>query len=522
MGFPKESPMIRCRTPLVLTVLYLGLSQAVTTARAAEESKPVVLDAEALAARIDELIGARLAQDHIEQAPRCDDAAFLRRVYLDLAGCIPSILDVRDFLDDRRPDKRRVWVEELLAGKKPAAASSAYARHFAGLWRSWLLSRQPVEAQVRSRDLETWLAKSLAANAGFDRLVREVISQPGFTAAYPTPEAQAGATSRLFLGVKLECAQCHEDRSGGKWAQQEFWSYAAFFAAGPPPTAADAEGPTIRIAGKGKAVPARFLDGARPRWKTHVSPVVTLADWITSADNPYFARATVNRLWAYLLGTGFIEPLDGWTEQNPPSHPELLDLLAQQLAAHGFDLKYLIRAITASRTYQASSAAVADGKAMNPRLFARAAVRGLSPEQLFDSLAEATEFCDPVTRELTGPGREARNNFVIRFTEPGERPVDAATTVPEALYLMNSTFALGRTSLTENRALATIADAAGMSTARWIEKLYLLVLSRKPRPEETERLVKYVDRGGPTGDARQTLADVFWALLNSAEFRTNH
>jgi hypothetical protein len=149
-------------------------------------------------------------------------------------------------------------------------------------------------------------------------------------------------------------------------------------------------------------------------------------------------------------------------------------------------------------------------------------VRGLSAEQIFDSLADATEYHNPLNGELTTGGQAARTDFVIRFTTPGERPVDAITSVPEALWLMNSSFAVGRTSLTENRALATIADAARITTARRIEELYLLTLARRPRPEERDRLVKYVEAGGPRKDRRQALADVFWALLNSAEFRTNH
>jgi hypothetical protein len=506
-------------TCAALSVLLLGL--LATAARGAEKSAPVLMEPAALAVRIDELIGARLAKEGVESARTCDDATFIRRVYLDLSGCIPPSGDLRDFLDDTRADKRRLWVEEILTDRKPTDRPGTYARHFAARWRSWLLSRQPIEAQVQSKDLEDWLRGKLAANVGFDRLAREVLSQPGFTRAYQGPEALTGATARLFLGVKLECAQCHDDRSGGSWVHEEFWSYAAFFAPGPQPTSPDDEGPTIKISGKSKLVPARFLGGGKPVWKPGTSVAATFAEWMTGTDNPFFAKATVNRMWAYLLGTGLIEPIDGWNKDNPASNPELLDLMAQQFAAHNFDLKYLIRAIIASRTYQASSSVEVDKKDMNPQLFARAAVRGLSAEQIFDSLAEATEFNDPRTGELTRGGQATRNEFVIRFSGP-ERPVDAVTSVPDALFFMNSPFAMGRASLSENRALRTIADAEGMSTARRVESLYMLVLSRRPRSEERDRLVKFVDRGGPTGNSKQALADVCWALLNSAEFRTNH
>jgi hypothetical protein len=477
-----------------------------------EDPKPSVLDAKELATKIDEMIVARLERERLQQSPLCDDETFIRRAYLDLVGCIPNGLEMRDYLSDRRADKRRLLVDELLAGKRSTSQWNAYARHFAQLWRSWLLSRQPIEQQVQARDLEDWLEKRLASNDGLDRLTRGVIQQATYIAAYPSPEARAGATSRLFLGVKLECAQCHNDRSGGSWTVDEFWSFAAFFV----------DGRSIPIPGKNKMAAARFLGGAEPEWKTSAGPAGTLAEWITRPDNPYFAKAAVNRIWAYLLGTGFVEPLDGWNDSNQASHPELLDLMAEQFAAHNFDLKYLIRSIMASRTYQASSAALADEKAMDSRLFARAVVRGLSAEQLFDSLALATEFCNMETRLLDGTQTQARTEFVIRFTEPGERPIDASATVPEALFFMNSDFAIGRTSLAKNKTLATIADWKDSTTARRVEKLYLLVLSRHPRPEEAERMAKYVEDGGATKDKREALADVYWALLNSAEFRTNH
>jgi hypothetical protein len=256
-------------------------------------------------------------------------------------------------------------------------------------------------------------------------------------------------------------------------------------------------------------------------WDPNQSPSVTLADWITRPDNPYCAKAAVNRIWAYFMGTGFIEPLDGFNDNNPPSHPELLNLMAEQFVLHRFDLKYLVRAITASSTYQASSAPLAGDKAMNPRLFARAVVRGLTAAQLYDSLTETTRLRDPMPGELTPREQTLRNNFIISFADPGERPIAATTTVPEALHLMNNTVAMERTKLSQNRALATIVEA-NVSTPRRIDELYLLVLSRRPRSGERVRMVKYVDGGGPTEDPRDAVCDVYWALINSAEFRTNH
>jgi hypothetical protein len=494
-----------------------------------------LLDVEPLADRIDQLLAHRMAEKEIVPAPLSDDAEFIRRAYLDLAGCIPSIIDVRDFLDDTRPDKRRIWVDMLLEGKKPSRKPDAFVQHFANVWRSWILARVNNEnAGGLAAATETWLRDRLKANTPYDRLVREMIAAAPYNngSVSPSvffqinefkPENLAAATSRLFLGIKLECAQCHDDRSGGSWTQTEFWSFAAFFAGIDDQRGQASTKREIVIPHKKKAVRARFLDGVEPSWKDNDNPRAVLADWLVRADNPYFARAAVNRLWEYLFGTGLIDPVDEQGAHNPPSHPELLDELARQFAGHGFDLKYLLRSIVASRAYQRTSVGSHPGQD-DPRLFAGMTVRGLSAEQLFDSLAEATEFQDSspaYTNRFDMMNLSPRQKFLARFAHQ-DKPTEAPTSILQALYLMNSFFVAERTSLEQNRTLATIADSARTSTARRIETLFLVVLSRKPAATESKRFVEYVDRGGPSGDHRKALADVFWALLNSAEFRLNH
>src|SRR5262249_30835518 len=152
------------------------------------------------------------------------------------------------------------------------------------------------------------------------------------------------ATSRLFLGIKLECAQCHDDRSGGSWTQPQFWSFAAYFAGIDGQGGQASNKREIAIPHKKKTVRARFFDGIEPAWKDNDNPRAVLADWLVRADNPFFARAAVNRLWEYFFGTGLTDPVDEQGDHNPPSHPELLDEMARQFADHGFDLKYMIRA----------------------------------------------------------------------------------------------------------------------------------------------------------------------------------
>jgi hypothetical protein len=496
----------------------------------------------ALAAKIDERVAAAWAKD-VQPAALADDAEFFRRVHLDLAGRIPSVTEVRDFLDDDRPDKRRFWVDRILqADPDDSSYKDAYVNHFANVWRAWLMAQTNQQALFQQPGLEAWLWQRLKANVGYDQLVRDLLTQPvagnqGFNQAGASaaafyqanefkPENLAGSTARLFLGVKLECAQCH-NHPFAQWQRDQFWQYAAFFTDVPQrgrqgqPAPAGPRG-EIKIPGPDRVVKARFLDGKEPQWKD-AGTRPTLVEWMTAADNPFFARAIVNRMWAYLFGVSLAGKDEGSSDEDHAAHTELLDELARQLVAHKYDLKFLIRAITASQAYQRTSA-VSHPSQKDPRLFARMPLRGLSPEQLFDSLAEATEYRDstpanPQAAFFGGP-QSPRAQFLAKFAAQ-EQKTDYQTSILQALYLMNNEFVADRTSLQKNRTLATLAEQR-TSTARKVESLYLVALSRKPRPEEGERFVKYVDAGGAAGDPKKALADVFWVLLNSPEFLLNH
>lgn len=525
---------LHCSAICLLAALLFALTSFASAADLTPKDSGGLLNEEALAKRIDHHLAAQMAVKGVPPAELCDDATFLRRVYLDLSGCVPSIIDARDFLDDTRPNKRRIWVDLILDGKKPSRKPDAFAQHFANVYRAWILSRVNNEQNAfLASNLEGWLRERLKINMPYDRLVREMLVDSSYQGSNQLagifyqinankPEELAASTSRLFLGIKLECAQCHQDRSGGSWSQEQFWSFAAFFADNNSPRGEAKK--DIAIPGKKKTVRARFLDGAEPNWKNNDNPHAVLADWIVNSDNPYLARAAVNRLWSYLFGTGLVDPIDEQGDHNPPSHPELLDELSRQFIAHHFDLKYLLRTLVASQAYQRASVADHPGQG-DPRLFARMAVRGLSAEQLFDSLAEATEFQDNspaiMSRFVNPESLSPRQKFLSRFAHQ-DKPTEAPTSILQALYLMNNSFVAERTSLEQNKTLATIADAAKTDTPRRIETLFLVVLSRKPTAGEQKRFVAYVDGGGASRDHRQALADVFWVLLNSAEFRLNH
>jgi hypothetical protein len=511
--------MRRCSLPgLVLAGLLL-----VAPERACGGSD--VLDARALSARIDRYIDERLAKEKVPPAPPADDAEFFRRLSLDLNGRIPSYAQLADFLDDRRQDKRRQWIDELMDGPDNAAL---FVQHFTHFWRRQLLAQTPPQSDTVVAPLEAWLSKQVKANTPFDRLVRGLLTDPEavgfFVANENKAENLAGRTARLFLGVRLECAQCHDDRGGGEWKRTQFWQFAAFFA-GLRQEQADGvvatprrqkAGPArIRVGESSTWVETRFPDGSEPNWERDVTPRQALAEWVTRRDNPWFARAAVNRLWQYFFGVGLIAPVDGLgLQDNPPSHPELLDELVRQFVAHDFDLKYLMRAITLSRAYQRSSKQT-HPRQEEPRLFARAATRPLTAEQLYDSLVLATGYRPEARRTAASP----RAGFLAPFDDPDSQPEDFQSSVQQALMMMNGKFVKEATSSARSTTVAAVIDGKRPRPLRErIEELYLVTLSRHPRPGETKRLLEYA----AGREDRQALRDIFWALLNSTEFILNH
>ena len=535
-----------CRWTVLVALGLFVLASTVTAGDTRSQDPDGLLDADALARRIDYWLDVRLAAAGLNAAPIADDAEFIRRVYLDLAGCVPPVIDARDFLDDNRPDKRLIWIEMLLDGRKPTRKPDAFTTHFTNVWRAWLLSRVDSErTAVLGPETEKWLQNRLKDNFQYDRLARQLITENptvlsdnrmaarrfrrGRGGEVPSlfdqinegkPENLAGTTSRLFLGVKLECAQCHNDRSGGNWSQTEFWSFAAFFA---DQGNQSSDQRTISVPGKNEVVHARFLQGAEPTFKPGDNSREVMADWLVSPTNAFFARAGVNRIWSYFFGIGLIDPVDEQGDHNLPSHPELLDELARQFTDHQFDLKYLIRAVVASQAYQRTSA-VGSFNTEDRRLFGRMNIRGLSAEQLFDSLAEVTEF-ENTRRGAAGQLNNGntltpRQQFLSRFSHQ-YNATETPTSILQALYLMNSPFVTERTSLERNDTLMTLAQQK-TSHARRVETLFLVVLSRKPATAELNRCVEYLDRGGVFDDHRQALADIFWALINCAEFSVNH
>jgi hypothetical protein len=538
---------------LLLLVWPLNVgAQAPPSARDANSG-----DVQALADKIDGHFAKQWAVAKVTPAAAAGDAEFMRRVYLDLAGRIPSTTEARTFLADTQPGKRQHLVEQLLASQR-------YNTHFTNLWRALLIPEANNNFLVRLQQetFEGWLKKRVAGNVGFDQLARDLLTAPvgnqGFgnyfggsepnalafyTAKEFSPQNLAAGTARVFLGISVECAQCH-NHPFAAWKKEQFWSFAAFFSGIRSQQVMDfllpanevPDSKQLTIAGTDKVVTAKFIDNTQPDWQPKVSTRATLAAWVTARDNPYFSRSAVNRIWAYFFGTGLIEPVDEIAGAGAATqHGDLLDALASEFVVHDFDMKFLIRAITASRTYQLSSASK-DKSQADPALFARMSLRGLTGEQLFDSLVMATGYRDTVggndiLSAITGGNQSARTEFLAKFNNTTERSTKVQKSILQALALMNGKVTADATTLERSETLAAIVDAPFLTTADRIDTLYLATLSRKPQQKELDRTVRFVDDAASRAkNARQdaeiaynnALADVFWVLLNSSEFSLNH
>jgi hypothetical protein len=506
--------------------------------------------AQQLADRIDSLVDAQLKRDNIKPAPLSDDSEFLRRASLDLCGRIPPGSEVRDFLDDKSPTKRRAAIDRMLD-------SPTYIVNATNRWREAMIPEADADDTLRRFSLptfESWLRSRIADNRDYAEIVREILTLPvqggpmmeGFVqpnasspeafyrAKQAKPENLGAATSRLFLGVRLECAQCH-DHPFDKWKRDQFWSYAAFFSEFQRPAGEsvtekikavftpDNHSLKIPDTTPEQVVTATFLAGSAPDWSDKQAAREKLANWITSPENPWFARAAANRVWAQMFGIGIVDPVDDLSVKNPPSHPEVLDELAKAFVEHKHDLRFLARAIALSNTYQRTSRRT-DPSQDTPRTFARMPVRAMSPEQIFDSLSQATgrfSFFDP-EQPLNFSNDPARQEFLETFTNDSESTVERQSTILQALTLMNGAFVSTATDLAASQSLTAVIEAPFLNTPERIEALFYAALSRPPRAEELDRFRAYVDNGGPEKDSKKALADVFWTLLNANEFALNH
>jgi hypothetical protein len=505
---------------------------------------------------IDAAIRAVWAREGITPAARADDAEFLRRVYLDLVGTIPSDDDLDKFLSDSDPRKREKVIDRLLDDPRYATAQ-------ADVWDLVLFGRHPAgDDATRKRDsFKSWLADQFARNQPYDRWVRELLlaEQEGSELFYvqfrAAPEEATVNVSRIFLGTQLQCARCH-NHPFDHWTQRDFYGMAGFFvrlqvldspASGERKTpsgrrfaigerssgevlftgAAKDQKPGL----KGEPVKPKFLGGeelAEPplpkdfkeperNAKVLPKPVFSrkekLAAWITAPENPYFARAVTNRIWAQFLGRGLVHPVDDLGENNEPLDVKLLTALADGLAAHKFDLKWLIRELVNSEAYQLSSAGTVT-EAL-PKFHQRARVRPLSAEELLAAIRTATGHAASGQK----PGGDTLEYVARYFGEPTNGQGDFQSSLAEHLFLNHSGNLRQMIQRRKGNLVETLATSKEPLESR-VERLYRSVLSRSPKPAERERFVAYLSGGAKNNEL--PFEDAVWVLLNAAEFRFNH
>ncbi len=482
----------------------------------------------AMSARIDELIEAACDAHQVQVAPTATDDEFLRRVSLDLTGTIPTVAEVRDFLADERPEKRAEWIDRYLE-------SPLHATHLATTWRRALLPAELDAVQLeQAMGLQSWLREQFLANLRYDRLVAEFLSSTGDERTGPAiffrmleakPEKLASATSRIFLGVQIQCAECH-DHPYDRWTQKDFWGYAAFFArleardmmrSGGFRLVDRTEG-EVMLPNSQDPVSPQFPDGRLPEQREGGTRRQQLAIWMASRDNRYLAPAAVNRVWEQMFGRGLVHPSDDMTDKNPPSHPELLRELATFFSESNFDLRMLYRVIANSRAYQRTSRGLASPE--EERWLARMPMKRMTPEQLYDSLQRS--FL--AVNLANGLNDGMRRDFLVQMKSVSLDQREYDWGMQQALRLMNgaqttaATTGAGSTETGSTGILAAL-QMPGLTPQQAVEILTLATVSRMPRESEQQRWGAYLESQPEALGAAQS--DILWALINSAEYQLN-
>jgi uncharacterized protein DUF1553/uncharacterized protein DUF1549 len=489
---------------------------------------------------IDAHVFAKLKILQIEPAPLSTDEEFVRRAYLDAVGRIPTPAEARAFLADKDEKKRAKLIDALLG-----------LPEFADLWGlKWadrLGVNQRFVGKIGAVKYHQWIRASIAANVPEDILARTILTAAGGNYSNPPagfyrrlrdPQLRAEEVAQLFMGVRIGCAKCH-NHPGENWTQDDYYGLAAFFA-----RVQYRDGPFfIQIYDKEETVLTKHgaevahpRSGATVQPKLPGGPVSTEADrrgafarWLTAPENPYFARAAANRIWFHLLGRGIVEPVDDFRGTNPPSIPPLLDALAEDLVAHDFDRKHLIRTIMNSRTYQSSGKPTATN-ADDVKYFSRYVPRRIAAEALLDAVCDVTGVPEkfkgfPVgTRAVQLPDGEFPYPFLRVFGRPPRASAcecerDNDTTLHVALMLQGGDFIQGKLTDPAGRVAALATSAR--SDREVVEELFLLTLSRRPTATESETLLTHFAKQSHR-TRRQNCEDAMHALLNHPEFLFQH
>ncbi len=509
----------------------------------------------------------------IRPSPEATDGEFIRRLFLDVLGRIPTAEEARDYITSKDPNKKINLVNRILF-EEPYA--SEYASYWATVWSDMLIGRNPAR-DVSKASLEKWLRDAFASNRSWKEIVYDLITATGgstpeslkdgipFNGAVNFLMAHVGDratknvpatsfTTRYFLGVQVQCTQCHDHPFNDR-TQADFWGINAFFQRMERVDVTDVDDTGRRIFryailrdrplyggeplfvlyerrnGLMIAAVPRFLDGREIRESREgLNLRKELAEWITSADNPYFAPAIVNRMWGHFLGRGIVHPVDDLGDHNPPSNPELLYQLAQNFKENGYDLKELIRWIVLSEPYGLSSKTTPSNE-RDDVYFSRYLLKQMSPDQFFNSLMTASEAykTGAVTPERAYRlKQELKRQFTAVFGNDENTEADTfAGTIPQALLMMNGRLIQQATSLDKGSYLRRLIDShrrkyGRSAPARIIDELYLSALSRFPTRKERALALRLVATYARRGEEDKAYQDIFWALLNSNEFALIH
>lgn len=546
--------MRRTMTLTVLPLLAIATATGDAPLRAAEPLRNV----------IDAHIEAAWKENEVQSAAPAGDAEFLRRVYLDLIGVIPTYEEAQGFLSDSDPAKREKVIDRLLDDPR-------FGTHQATVWDLVYFGRKPENSRVSDRDgFRKWLAEQFNRNTPYNEWTLAILKAEGDTVEDGAPtfllqyagngKSAAIGVSRLFLGMQLQCAECH-DHPYEDFTQLDFYGLAAFYARLQPVSLKDKNGKKNYAVGeknlgevmftgpqikekpgdKGSAVKPKFIHGAEieepelpkdfqePRTlpngamppKPKFSRKDALAEWIVDPDNPYFTKAVANRVWSQFMGRGIVHPVDNLSELNPPSHPELWEHLTSELVAHGYDLKWLIREIVNTRAYQLSSVGPDDRP--DPRWFEQAKVRPLIAEELAASIETGTRL--PKLKAAGGSDGgfgQIRSSLVRRFGEPLNGVGVYQGDVFENLHFANEGYLQKYLyDPASNQLLADLLKSEASAEEK-IEEMFLSVLSRQPNDAERAKYLAYVSQSDDPKERAALWGDAIWALLASGEFRFNH
>ncbi|MFM7150732.1 MAG: DUF1549 and DUF1553 domain-containing protein [Gemmataceae bacterium] len=501
---------------------------------------------------IDRAVFANLKELGIPPSPVCDDATFLRRVTLDIGGRLPTEDEARTFLASKDANKRDQWIEELLR-------SPDYADYFAGKWAAVLKNRRDdTSDMVANFAFHAWVRDSLLANKPYDQFVRELLAATGTIIGNPPvawykrvkdPKDQIEDVAQLFLGVRMQCAQCHH-HPFERWSQDDYYSLAAFFSqVGRKPSGIRDEDLIFHKRGMATATNVKTklalmpvaLGDAVPAIAPDEDPRLKLADWMKSPGNPFFAKALVNRYWKHFFQRGLIEPEDDIRDSNPPSNPELLAALEKHFVQSGFDLKDLVRVITRSSAYQLSSTPNQHnlGDRQN---YSRFYPRRLPAEVMLDAIdllaGTRTEFANlPTgTRAVALPDNSYNQSsaFLRVFGRPEGQSVCECervqtSSLAQSLHMINGGDIRAKLADGNGRAEKLSRDKRPLEAR--IRELYMVAFSREPRAGEMKSALEYlaetrVNAQGQKVDAqasaRENFQDLLWAMMTTKEFLFNH